>query len=67
MLGELRVKDAWQYSNEKTRIHYIISTVDGGTRRLYADKGNALYLVLRDWMLANDKKVYDIAPALGVS
>ena len=43
---------AWRQSGEADRIHYIAAHADGKERRLYVDKGNALYPILASHLTA---------------
>lgn len=49
--GDLRITRIWRMTKEPTRIHYVISDeTSKTTRRLYEDKGSALYSMLQTAM-----------------
>lgn len=43
-----RIRDIWYHAEQEgsERIHFTIEKAEGGVRRLYADRGSALYDVL---------------------
>jgi hypothetical protein len=44
------IKRAWWHRTAEDRIHYVVATTDGGERRLYADRADGLYPVLRAYL-----------------
>lgn len=43
---DLHIVRAWRFGNEPDRVHYIVTTHDGGRRHLYAANESALGRVL---------------------
>ncbi len=58
-MENLRITKAWRYRNEPDRVHYMLTTHDGGRRHLFVPNDSALGRVLDEALRAQNY----VAPA----